>query len=554
VSVVAVAGFLLVRAVDGDALLGATSRAVADPGGLMIIIAALVAAFSMRAVAWCRLLDRLSFGHALAAIHLALAGNHVLPFRLGEPLRVSSVARRTDIGVAEATATTLVLRSADVLSLLVLGAITLPSLLAGVLRPTGVLVVGAVAAIGLLGVGFLVRLKSRCGGRPTVVRIPDLATLSLVFLAWAAEAIVVWRVARWFEIDLGPQGAIAVLAAAVSVQIVAVTPGGIGTYEAAATAALVTLGVPASTALAVAMAVHAVKTVYSLVAGAVAAVWPEPSVLGRLRMVRPRVRRPGQVPEPGPIVMFLPAHNEEPTVGAVVARAPARLGDHPVEVVVVDDGSSDGTAAAARTAGATVITLSTNRGLGAAVRTGIEHCRRVGAVAGVFCDADGEYDPAELGTVVGPILAGEAHYVVGSRFDGDIGRMFPHRRLGNRLLTRWVRFITGAPVTDGQSGYRALSADALGAVEIAHDYNYAQVLTIDLLAKGFDYHEVGITYSFRRSGRSFVRLGPYLRQVVPTVWRQLNPGRDPIASQEELPSWTTDAGSVGSVPLSSPAC
>lgn len=507
----------------------------------------------MRAVAWTRLLDRLPFGQALAAIHLALAGNHVLPFRLGEPLRVSSVVRRTDVGMAEAAATTVVLRSADVLSLLILGAVALPSLAVGVVRPAGVVLTFAVAVAGLIAVAVLVRLRSRAPDT-VAVRLPDLITVALVFLAWVAEAIVVWRVGRWFEIDLGPQEAVAVLAAAVSVQVVAITPGGIGTYEAAAAAALVAFGVPTSTALAVAVAVHAVKTVYSVAAGTVALVWPDPSIVGRFRMGRPGARQPAPVTGPGPIVLFLPAHNEAPRVAAVVARAPERLGDHPVEVVVVDDGSSDRTAAAARDAGALVLTHPANRGLGAAVRTGIEHCKRVGASAGVFCDADGEYDPVELATVVGPILAGRAHYVVGSRFIGDIGRMLPHRRLGNRLLTRWVRFITDAPVTDAQSGYRALSADALAAVEIAHDYNYAQVLTIDLLAKGFDYHEVGISYSFRRSGQSFVRLGPYLRQVVPTVWHQLNPGRDPIVSQEELPSWTTDAGSVASVPLSSPAC
>ncbi|MDH4278317.1 MAG: lysylphosphatidylglycerol synthase domain-containing protein [Acidimicrobiia bacterium] len=557
VSVVAVGfvGFLLVRGVDGETLLGASRRALLDPTGFVVIAVALIAAFAMRAVAWCRLIERLPFGQALAAIHLALAGNHVLPFRLGEPLRVTSVVRRTEVKMAEATATTVLLRSADVAALLVLGAIALPSLAAGLIRPIGVVIATAVCAVGVAALVHLVRLRSNHGGRTAGIRLPDLVTVALVVLAWIAESVVVWQVARWFGIELGPQQAVGVLAAAVSVQIVAVTPGGVGTYEAAAAAALVATGVPPSTALAVAVAVHGVKTVYSLAAGAVALVRPDPSIVGRLRMVRPLVARSAPVACSGPIVLFLPAHNEEPRVAAVVNRAPDRVGGHPVEVVVVDDGSTDGTAAAARAAGATVVSHSINRGLGAAVRTGIEYCRRAGATAGVFCDADGEYDPAELATMVEPIMAGRAHYVVGSRFVGRIGRMLPHRRLGNRLLTRWVRYVTGVPVTDGQSGYRALSAEALAAAEVAHDYNYAQVLTIDLLDKGFGYHEVGIGYSFRRSGQSFVHLGHYLKQVVPTVWRQLNPGRDPVASQEEPPSWIIDAGSVASVPLSSsPAC
>ena len=66
---------------------------------------------------------------------------------------------------------------------------------------------------------------------------------------------------------------------------------------------------------------------------------------------------------------------------------------------------------------------------------------------------------------------------------------------------------------------RALSRSALAVADIAHNYNYAQVLTLDLVGKGFRYAEVPISYRFRESGDSFVRLLPYLRRVVPAVWR-----------------------------------
>jgi hypothetical protein len=103
--------------------------------------------------------------------------------------------------------------------------------------------------------------------------------------------------------------------------------------------------------------------------------------------------------------------------------------------------------------------------------------------------------------------------------------MRPHRWLGNRVLTLGVRALVRRwgvrGLTDGQSGYRALSGPAAAAAEVVHDFNYAQVLTLDLVAKGFRYCEVPITYAFRRDGRSFVRLGPYLRQVVPGVWREV---------------------------------
>ena len=211
---------------------------------------------------------------------------------------------------------------------------------------------------------------------------------------------------------------------------------------------------------------------------------------------------------------MLPARNEAPRIGDVLARVPRG-----VQVVVVDDGSNDGTGDLAAAWGATVVRTD-GVGLGAAVRLGLRASVELGADVVAFCDADGEYDPAELHAVCAPIECGVADYVVGSRFAGAIGTMRPHRRFGNRVLTGGMRMLTGLPVTDGQSGYRALSADAARAATIAHDFNYAQVLTLELLRKGFRYAEVPITYSFRSSGDSFVKLLPYLRRVVPAVARE----------------------------------
>jgi glycosyltransferase involved in cell wall biosynthesis len=269
-----------------------------------------------------------------------------------------------------------------------------------------------------------------------------------------------------------------------------------------------------------------------------------------LRLPAPPVP-PGLGPPagPGPVVVFLPAHDEEATVAAVVARVPALVLGRRVDCLVVDDGSDDRTAELAAAAGATVLSVATNRGLGAAVRLGLAAAVERGGVAVAFCDADREYDPGELERLVAPILEGRADYVVGSRFAGGIGRMLPQRRLGNLALTALLRFVARAPIGDGQSGFRALSRAAAADAEIVHDYNYAQVLTLDLLAKGYRYLEVPIGYRFRTTGCSFVRPLRYLRQVLPAVWHEVN-GHQP--AQRPQPAGRASALTPVGTPQSQP--
>ena len=168
------------------------------------------------------------------------------------------------------------------------------------------------------------------------------------------------------------------------------------------------------------------------------------------------------------------------------------------------------------------------------MRIGLAAGAERGAAAVVFCDADGEYAPEELPALVAPILAGTADYVVGSRFGGQIEVMRPHRRLGNVVLTLALSLVARRRISDGQSGYRALSLDAARHAEIIHDFNYAQVLTLDLLDKGYRYAEVPISYRFRTTGDSFIKLGRYLRHVVPAVARELTAGRCTAVSESSL--------------------
>lgn len=514
VGVLVVAGVYLARVVSGEDL-GAAARAiVADPGGVVVALGMYGVAFAVRAWAWRLVLAGLTFGQAWAALHVSLLGNHVLPFRLGEALRVTSVLRRTSLRPRPVIASTLALRSADLLAVLLLALLAAPGLLGPWARPA----VALLAIVMIAAYLWLRRLTSLGTANGLVV-------FGAAALAWALEAAVIFEVARLAGIPLSPAEAVAVTAVTIAAQTVAVTPGGFGSYEAAATAALATLGVATGPAFAVALLTHALKTAYSLVIGGIAVMAPAPGYFGRLRLPRHLPARPAPVPvsPDAPVVALIPVHNEEETVGEVVRRLPATVAGRPVITLVVDDGSTDRSAERARAAGARVIAQPGNLGLGAAVRRGLAEAARLEPAAVVYLDADLEYLPEDLPRLAAPVLSGEADYVVGSRFAGTIGRMLPHRRFGNRVLTLWVRWLTRRPdLTDGQSGYRAFSPAAARAAEIIHDYNYAQVLTLDLLAKGFVYREVPIRYAFRRTGESFVKLGRYLRKVVPAVHRELN--------------------------------
>jgi uncharacterized membrane protein YbhN (UPF0104 family) len=511
---------LLARFVDGAQLAATAREAVAAPVAVAGALSLYGLAFAVRARLWTRVLPSLSFGHALAAIHVSLLGNHVLPLRLGEALRVSSAVRRARIPLREAIASTVFLRAADTLAVAGLAAALSPAFAARLVGAWGLALLAA--AIALWGAG-IVWLRRLARARRLEIRVPLALVTGGAVAAWLLESAVLWQAAQFAGIELGVLDAVLVTSVTIAAQVVAVTPGGIGTYEATATGALVALGADPGAALAAAVTAHALKSAYSLAGGAIALVRPAPGLLGRMRLRRRPERAPAPSPPDGaPVVLFLPAHDECDAVAGVVRRVPDVVLGRPVVCLVVDDGSTDGTAAAAAAAGAVIVRHEERRGLGAAVRTGLEQAVASSPAAVVFCDADGEYAPEELERLVAPVLAGEADYVVGSRFAGHTRRMRPHRVLGNLLLTRLLRLVARAPIGDGQSGFRALSPRAAAAAEVIHDFNYAQVLTLDLLGKGYRYAEVPISYRFRTTGRSFVRLGPYLRRVVPAVYRELN--------------------------------
>jgi len=163
------------------------------------------------------------------------------------------------------------------------------------------------------------------------------------------------------------------------------------------------------------------------------------------------------------VIVVIPAWNEERTIGEVV-----RSVVNQAKVVVVDDGSGDRTAKRASEAGALVIRHAANRGLGAALGTGIAAALRLGAEAIATMDADGQHSAEDLPAMFDPVLAGRAELVIGTRFSGK-GHMPLIRRLANRVGNLVTKIFFGIRVSDSQSGFRAFSQRAARELIIRTD-------------------------------------------------------------------------------------
>jgi len=163
-------------------------------------------------------------------------------------------------------------------------------------------------------------------------------------------------------------------------------------------------------------------------------------------------------PEPG-LAAIIPAYNEGLVIGSVVLQAR----QHADRVIVVDDGSSDRTAAIARLAGADVIEMPENGGKAKAMMAGFARARSLGYEAVVMLDGDGQHDPDEIPVVAAPVLAGEADLVIGSRFLEIKADIPKYRVAGQKVLNGFTNLSTdgGFATTDSQSGFRALSRRAL---------------------------------------------------------------------------------------------
>jgi len=215
---------------------------------------------------------------------------------------------------------------------------------------------------------------------------------------------------------------------------------------------------------------------------------------------------------PDRVAVVIPAFNESGKIGDVVGKVPRRCAGC---VIVVDDASADATSDEARAAGADrVLRHPVNRGVGAAIRSGLFEARAAGFEFAVILSGDDQHEPDELPRVLEPLFAGEADLVQGSRWlpGGATPGIPPERRWLTRLYPWLFRLASGYPSTDGTNGFRAFRLVLLDDPRIRLDqpwldrYELEPYLLFQAVRSGYRVREVPVTVRYHARGTTKMRL------------------------------------------------
>ena len=222
------------------------------------------------------------------------------------------------------------------------------------------------------------------------------------------------------------------------------------------------------------------------------------------------------------IAILVPAYNDAESIGHVLDLMPALVCGVETAVLVVDDGSRDGTGDVAAEHGAAVARHVINRGGGAALRTGYRLMVESGARIVVTLDADGQHLPFEMERLVKPILDGEVDVAHGSRVLGQADRNHFARELGIVFFNRLVSFITRTHVTDCSNGYRAVRTTVLPQLVLRQEQFHTSEFMIEAIKRGISAKEVPVTVEARLHGHSkkpaVVRYGAGFANAIVRTW------------------------------------
>jgi hypothetical protein len=220
--------------------------------------------------------------------------------------------------------------------------------------------------------------------------------------------------------------------------------------------------------------------------------------------------------------VLVPAYNEADSIGYVLDRIPQQVSGLETAVLVVDDGSRDGTGEIAAEHGAAVARHLINRGGGAALRTGYRLLSDAGTTVVVTLDADGQHLPSEMERLVQPVVSGEVAVAHGSRVLGKAEPNHYARELGIVFFNRIVSLITRTKVSDCSNGYRAVRSDVLPQLVLRQEQFHTSEFLIEALRRGIPAKEVPVTVARRMHGHSkkpaVVRYGLGFANAIVRTW------------------------------------
>jgi glycosyltransferase involved in cell wall biosynthesis len=229
----------------------------------------------------------------------------------------------------------------------------------------------------------------------------------------------------------------------------------------------------------------------------------------------------------GPVVALIAAYEEEANIGAVLKDMPVLVGDLEVSTLVVVDGGTDGTARVAMDAGVCTCVLPVNLGQGAALRLGYELAIAHGARYVVTLDADGQNDPAEIATMLQPLVDDTADFVIASRRLGTDQTTDRFRRAGVKVYASAINAIAGQHLTDSSNGYRAFRVDVLHDIlpHLVQDQYQTAEVVITAASRGWRITEQPTQWHPRSSGASKkggnLVFGLSYAKVIVTTWARV---------------------------------
>lgn len=225
------------------------------------------------------------------------------------------------------------------------------------------------------------------------------------------------------------------------------------------------------------------------------------------------------------LIVYMPAYNEETVIGTVINSIPGHLpGTSSLDILVVNDGSSDKTEQVACRLGAKVISHKFNKGVGSAFQTAV--LEALAQKADILCsiDADGQFDVKHIVDMIQPILSGDADFCIGNRFARKRHPNMPLIKYwGNHMINKIVSSASKTKIFDASCGFRAYSKECLLSLNLQGNYTYTHETILDLLNKGFHLSQVPVTVEYfpQRVSRVANNIFNYTFQTLKIIFKCL---------------------------------